>query len=261
MLDFFTSSTFQTVLAALNSGFLKTLQLFFITLIGAIPLGLVVAFGSMNRWAPFAGTAHWYLRRQGREPGRVINWITRALIAFRPIRLVCRLVVWVIRGTPLVLQIIALFYVPGIQRWFNWPSGESGRMMAVCVAFIINYACYFSEIYRGGIQGVPIGQREAGQVLGMTKSQIFRHITLIQMIKRIVPPMSNEIITLVKDTSLARVIALQEVIWMGESFMKGNSGIAGLTWPLFFTAVYYLVFSGVVTVLLGKLERKLAFFQ
>ena len=163
--------------------------------------------------------------------------------------------------TILVLQIIALFYVPGIQRWFSWPSGESGRMMAVCVAFIINYACYFSEIYRGGIQGVPKGQQEAGQVLGMTKSQIFRHITLLQMIKRIVPPISNEIITLVKDTSLARVIALQEVIWMGESFMKGNSGIAGLTWPLFFTAVYYLIFSGIVTVLLGKLEKKLDFFQ
>jgi len=164
-------------------------------------------------------------------------------------------------GTPLVLQIIALFYVPGIQKWFNWPSGESGRMMAVCVAFIINYACYFSEIYRGGIQGVPKGQQEAGQVLGMTKAQIFRHITLLQMIKRIVPPISNEIITLVKDTSLARVIALQEVIWMGESFMKGNSGIAGLVWPLFFTAVYYLIFSGIVTVLLGKLEKKLDFFQ
>ena len=211
MIEFFTSSTFRTVLSALNSGFLKTLQLFFITLIGALPLGLVISFGSMSRFPP-------------------LRWLTR-------------LVVWVIRGTPLVLQIIALFYVPGIQKWFNWPSGESGRMMAVCVAFIINYACYFSEIYRGGIQGVPKGQQEAGQV------------------KRIVPPISNEIITLVKDTSLARVIALQEVIWMGESFMKGNSGIAGLVWPLFFTAVYYLIFSGIVTVLLGKLEKKLDFFQ
>ena len=226
---FFTSDEFQTVIAALNTGFLKTLQLFFITLIGSLPLGLVISFGSMSRFAP-------------------LRWVTRT-------------VVWVIRGTPLVLQIIALFYVPGMQKWFNWPSGESGRMLAVCVAFVINYACYFSEIYRGGIQGVPKGQQEAGLVLGMTKFQIFRHITLLQMIKRIVPPMSNEVITLVKDTSLARVIALQEVIWMGESFMKGNSGIAGLTWPLFFTAVYYLVFSGIVTMLLGKLERKLAFFQ
>ena len=257
MLEFFTSTTFQTVLSALNSGFLKTLQLFFITLIGALPLGLIISFGSMSRLAPLSRPVHWYLRRNKREPGK----IAKLLIAFQPIRLVCRLMVWIIRGTPLVLQIIALFYVPGIQKWFNWPSGEAGRMMAVCVAFIINYACYFSEIYRGGIQGVPTGQREAGQVLGMTKSQIFRHITLLQMIKRIVPPISNEIITLVKDTSLARVIALQEVIWMGESFMKGNSGIAGLTWPLFFTAIYYLVFSGVVTVLLGKLEQKLAFFQ
>lgn len=228
-MEFFTSSTFQTVISALNSGFVKTLQLFFVTLIGALPLGLIISFGSMSRFLP-------------------LRWVTRT-------------VVWIIRGTPLVLQIIALFYVPGMKDWFSWPSGENGRMLAVCVAFIINYACYFSEIYRGGIQGVPKGQQEAGQVLGMTKAQIFRHITLVQMIKRIVPPMSNEVITLVKDTSLARVIALQEVIWMGESFMKGNSGIAGLTWPLFFTAVYYLIFSGIVTVLLGKLEKKLAFFQ
>ena len=229
MMEFFTSSTFQTVLSALNTGFIKTLQLFFITLLGALPLGLIISFGSMSRFLP-------------------LRWVTRTFV-------------WIIRGTPLVLQIIALFYVPGTKEWFYWPSGETGRMIAVCVAFIINYACYFSEIYRGGIQGVPKGQQEAGQVLGMTKSQIFRHITLLQMIKRIVPPISNEIITLVKDTSLARVIALQEVIWMGESFMKGNSGIAGLTWPLFFTAVYYLIFSGIVTVLLGKLEKKLDFFQ
>ena len=250
MIEFFTSSTFQTVLAALNSGFLKTLQLFFITLIGALPLGLIISFGSMNRWAPLG-----FLRKPGMSP--LLNW----LLGLQPISLVCRLLVWIIRGTPLVLQIIALFYVPGMQKWFSWPSGESGRMLAVCVAFIINYACYFSEIYRGGIQGVPKGQQEAGQVLGMTKLQIFRHITLLQMIKRIVPPMSNEIMTLVKDTSLARVIALQEVIWMGESFMKGNSGIAGLVWPLFFTAVYYLIFSGVVTLLLGQLEKKMEFFQ
>ena len=226
---FFTSQEFQTVVAALNSGFLKTLQLFFITIIGAVPLGLVISFGSMSRFTP-------------------LRWLTRTLV-------------WIIRGTPLVLQIITIFYVPGMKDLFTWPSGENGRMTAVCVAFVINYACYFSEIYRGGIQGVPKGQQEAGQVLGMTKSQIFRHITLVQMIKRIVPPISNEIITLVKDTSLARVIALQEVIWMGESFMKGNSGIAGLVWPLFFTAVYYLIFSGIVTVLLGKLEKKLDFFQ
>ena len=250
MIEFFTSSTFQTVLAALNSGFLKTLQLFFITLIGALPLGVIISCGSMIRWAPLG-----FLRKPGMSP--LLNW----LLGLQPISLVCRLLVWIIRGTPLVLQIIALFYVPGMQKWFSWPSGESGRMLAVCVAFIINYACYFSEIYRGGIQGVPKGQQEAGQVLGMTKLQIFRHITLLQMIKRIVPPMSNEIITLVKDTSLARVIALQEVIWMGESFMKGNSGIAGLVWPLFFTAVYYLIFSGVVTLLLGQLEKKMEFFQ
>ena len=257
MIEFFTSSTFQTVLSALNSGFLKTLQLFFITLIGALPLGLVISFGSMSRLAPFARPVHWFLRRQKRAPGR----IAKALIAFRPIRLICRLVVWVIRGTPLVLQIIALFYVPGIQRWFSWPSGESGRMMAVCVAFIINYACYFSEIYRGGIQGVPVGQQEAGQVLGMTKGQIFFKVTLLQMVKRIVPPMANEVITLVKDTSLARIISFQEVIWAGYAFLKGSHGYSGLIWPLFFTGVYYLVFNGVVSFLLGRLEKKLEFFR
>ena len=257
MIEFFTSSTFQTVLSALNSGFFKTLQLFFITLIGALPLGLVISFGSMSRLAPFARPVHWFLRRQKRAPGR----IAKALIAFRPIRLICRLVVWVIRGTPLVLQIIALFYVPGIQRWFSWPSGESGRMMAVCVAFIINYACYFSEIYRGGIQGVPVGQQEAGQVLGMTRSQIFFHVTLLQMVKRIVPPMSNEIITLGKDTSIARIISMQEIIWAGYAFLKGSHGYSGLLWPLFFTGVYYLVFNGALTLLFGWVEKKLAYFR
>ena len=171
---------------------------------------------------------------------------------FAPLRWLTRMVVWAVRGTPLVLQIIALYYVPGMKDLFTWPSGETGRMTAVCVAFVINYACYFSEIYRAGIQGVPVGQQEAGLVLGMTRRQIFFKVT---------PPMSNEIITLVKDTSLARVIALQEVIWMGESFMKGNQGYSGLVWPLFFTAVYYLVFTGVVTVLLDRLEKKLGYFR
>lgn len=226
---FFDDPALRIVVQALNSGFLKTLQLFATTLVGAIPLGLIIAFGSMSR--------------------------------FPPLRCLTKTMVWIIRGTPLMLQLMIIYYVPGLKGFPIWGGGEHGRFLASSVAFIFNYACYFSEIYRGGIQGVPKGQQEAGQVLGMTKLQIFRHITLLQMIKRIVPPMSNEIITLVKDTSLARVIALQEVIWMGESFMKGNSGIAGLVWPLFFTAVYYLIFSGVVTLLLGQLEKKMEFFQ
>ena len=142
-----------------------------------------------------------------------------------------------------------------------WGSGEAGRFLAAAVAFIFNYACYFSEIYRGGIQSVPVGQEEAGLVLGMTKSQIFFKVKLLQMIKRIIPPMSNEIITLVKDTSLARIIALQEIIWAGQAFLKGAQGIAGAIWPLFFTGVYYLIFSGILTVLLGRLERKLDYFR
>ena len=200
------------------------------TLIGAIPLGLVIAFGSMSRFTP-------------------LRWLSR-------------LIVWVIRGTPLMIQLLIIYYFPGLVLKNNvWGSGETGRFIASAVSFIINYACYFSEIYRGGIQGVPKGQQEAGMVLGMTKSQIFFKVTLLQMIKRIVPPMSNEIITLVKDTSLARIIALQEIIWAGQAFLKGSQRISGAIWPLFFTAVYYLVFNGILTVLLGKLEQKLDYFR
>ena len=218
------------VLPALNAGFLQTLKLFAVTLIGALPLGLIIAFGAMSK--------------------------------FKPLSLFTKLVIWIIRGTPLMIQLLIIYYFPGLvldQQW--WGSGESGRFFAASVAFIFNYACYFAEIYRGGIQSVPVGQEEAGLVLGMTKSQIFFKVKLLQMIKRIVPPVSNEIITLVKDTSLSRIIALQEVIWAGQAFMKGSQGIAGAIWPLFFTAVYYLIFSGILTVLLTKLEQKLDYFR
>ena len=218
------------VLQSLNAGFVQTLKLFFITLIGAIPLGLVIAFGSMSRFKP-------------------LSWL-------------CRVMVWLVRGTPLMLQLLIIYYFPGlVLKNPIWGSGESGRFLAAALSFIFNYACYFSEIYRGGIQGVPRGQQEAGLVLGMTKKQIFFKVTLLQMIKRIVPPMSNEIITLVKDTSLSRIIALQEIIWAGQSFLKGSQGISGAIWPLFFTGVYYLAFSGVLTVLLGRLEKKLDYFR
>jgi polar amino acid transport system permease protein len=218
------------VINSLNVGFLQTLRLFFVTLIGAIPLGLVISFGSMSRFSPLRG--------------------------------VTRFFVWVIRGTPLMIQLLIIYYFPGLVLNNNWwGSGETGRFVASAVAFIINYACYFSEIYRGGIQGVPKGQQEAGLVLGMTRSQIFFQVTLLQMVKRIVPPISNEIITLVKDTSLARIIALQEIIWAGQAFLKGSQGISGAIWPLFFTAIYYLVFTGVLTVLLGRLEKKLDYFR
>ena len=222
---------FLTVIGALNVGFLQTLKLFAVTLIGALPLGLIISFGSMSRFMP-------------------LRWLTQT-------------VVWIIRGTPLMLQLLILFFVPGIvlDSGSPWPSGESGRFLASAIAFIINYACYFSEIYRGGIQGVPRGQQEAGEVLGMTKSQIFLHVTLLQMVKRIVPPMSNEIITLVKDTSLARIISLQEIIWAGYAFIKSSHGYSGLVWPLFFTGVYYLAFNGVLTLLFGWVEKKLDFFQ
>ena len=218
---------FLTVIGALNVGFLQTLKLFAVTLIGALPLGLIISFGSMSRFMP-------------------LRWLTKT-------------VVWIIRGTPLMLQLLILFFVPGIvlDSGSPWPSGESGRFLASAIAFIINYACYFSEIYRGGIQGVPRGQQEAGEVLGMTKSQIFLHVTLLQMVKRVVPPMSNEIITLVKDTSLARIIAITEIIKAGESFSKS----AGIVWPLYYTAVFYLEFVGVLTILFRYIERRLSYFK
>ena len=215
---------FANVTLSLMGGFVTTVQLFCLTLVFALPLGLLISFGSMSRITPL-----------------------RALI---------KIIVWIVRGTPLMLQIIIIYYGPALVWGLKLP-----RFSAALLSFVINYACYFSEIFRGGIQGIPSGQYEAGQVLGMTKTQIFFKVKLMQMIKRIVPPMSNEIITLVKDTSLARIIALQEIIWAGQAFMKGSQGIAGEIWPLFFTAVYYLIFNGVLTVLLDRLERKLDYFR
>ncbi len=221
---------FPIVFRSLNVGFLQTLKLFVITLLGAFPLGLVIAFGSMSR--------------------------------FKPLSYLTKIVIWIIRGTPLMIQLLIIYYFPGlVLKNPIWGSGEAGRFTAAAIAFIFNYACYFAEIYRGGIQSVPVGQEEAGLVLGMTRTQIFFKVTLLQMIKRIVPPISNEIITLVKDTSLARIIALQEIIWAGQAFMKGSQGISGAIWPLFFTGVYYLIFSGLLTILLGRLEKKLDYFR
>lgn len=224
------ATQFPIVFDALNIGFLQTLKLFFVTLAGAIPLGLIISLGSMSR--------------------------------FKPLSALVKTIVWIVRGSPLMIQLMIIYYFPGLIMGNNiWGTGEGGRFIACSVAFIINYACYFSEIYRGGIQGVPKGQQEAGQVLGMTKSEIFFKVTLLQMIKRIVPPMSNEIITLVKDTSLSRIIALQEIIWAGSAFMKSSRGISGEIWPLFFTGVYYLVFNGLLTVLFAKLEKRLDYFK
>ena len=220
---------FPIVIHSLNIGFIQTLKLFFVTLLGAVPLGLIISFGSMSR--------------------------------FRPLSYLVKIIVWIIRGTPLMIQLLIIYYFPGLVFGNSIWIGETGRFLAAAVAFIFNYACYFSEIYRGGIQGVPRGQEEAGLVLGMTRSQIFFKVTLLQMIKRIVPPMSNEIITLVKDTSLARIIALQEIIWAGQSFLKGSQGISGAIWPLFLPAVCHLIFNGILTVLLGGLEKKLDYFR
>ncbi len=227
---------------------LLNLELFAVTLLLGLPLGLVISFGSMSKWAPFR-----FLTYRQSSPGTFTRWLAN----LRPISFITQIFVWIIRGTPLMLQILIVYYGPGLI----WGADAMGRMDAAMVAFVINYACYFSEIYRGGIQGIPQGQEEAGLVLGMTPGQIFFRVKLLQMIKRIVPPISNEIITLVKDTSLARIISLQEIIWAGQAFMKGSQGISGAIWPLFFTGVYYLVWNGVMSWGLGRLEKKLDYFK
>ena len=257
------SEQFPIVFQALNIGFLQTLKLFFVTLIGAIPLGLIIAFGSMSNWAAFGFLRPVVLKHVN---PRELTWWQKVQVwfvtDFKPVRLLTRLVIWVVRGTPLMLQLLVFYYFPGLVMGKNiWGGGEAGRFLASSIAFIFNYACYFSEIFRGGIQGVPKGQQEAGQVLGMTNTQIFFKVTLLQMVKRIVPPMSNEIITLVKDTSLSRIIALQEIIWAGQAFLKGSQGISGAIWPLFFTGIYYLLFSGVLQLLLDALEKRLDYFK
>ncbi len=240
---------FWTVTLSILQGCSQAVKLFFLTLLFALPLGLVVAFGSMSKWAPFRAFA--YRQQEARGFAR---WLSQ----LRPLSALTNVIVWIIRGTPLILQLIIIFYGPG--TWFGtnpWNAFRDGRMTACCIAFIINYACYFSVIYRGGIEGVPAGQREAGEVLGLTKRQIFFKITLLQMVKRIIPPMSNEIITLVKDTSLARTIAIIEITMAGEAFMKSK----GITWPLFYTGVFYLAFVGLLTLLFSFIERKLSYFK
>ena len=212
---------FVPVTLALLKGFGETLNIFLLTLVFSIPLGLLVAFGTMSK--------------------------------FSPLRMLMKSIVWIIRGTPLMLQLIVVFYGPGLL--FGLPA--MGRFTAVILAFTINYACYFSEIYRGGIESIPVGQYEAGQVLGLTKNQIFFKIILMQVVKRIIPSMGNEIITLVKDTSLARVIAVYEIMWVGQAFIKSD----GLIWPMFYTGAFYLLFSGLLTLLFQRIEHKLDYYR
>lgn len=228
------NSIFWSVMQSLFEGFGVTLKLFALTLLFALPLGLIICFGSMSKLG-------FPIRFRGKRR-RVY-----------PLSALVKTFVWIIRGTPLMLQLIVIYYGPGLM--FDWQLLP--RFTAVLIAFVINYACYFSEIYRGGIESIARGQYEAGQVLGMTKSQIFFRIVLMQVVKRIVPPMSNEIITLVKDTSLSRIIAVYEIIFMAQSYIKS----AGLIWPLFSTALFYLAFSGFLTLLFGAIERKLNYYK
>ncbi|MDY6017868.1 MAG: amino acid ABC transporter permease [Oscillospiraceae bacterium] len=229
---------FEIVMTKLINGFAVTLELFALTLLFAIPLGLIICFGSMSK--------------------------------FKPLKAIVKIFVWVIRGTPLMLQLIVFFYGPGLIG--NWAAAQASanpiiewlatwkvmdRMVSVVIMFSINYACYFSEIYRGGIESIPRGQYEACQVLGMTKTQTFFRVILMQLVKRIVPPMSNEIITLVKDTSLARIISVYEIIWAGQAFIKSN----GILWPLLATGLFYLLFNGLLTIVFGRIEKRLDYYH
>lgn len=212
--------SFGKVTSDLLLGFVENLELFSMTLLLALPFGLIITFGSMSKFKP-------------------LSWLTKTIV-------------WIIRGTPLMLQIFVVFYVPGLV--FDMPMRN--RMFAALIAFVINYACYFSEIYRGGIESISVGQYEAGQVLGLTKTETFFKVVLLQVVKRIVAPMSNEIITLVKDTSLARVIAVAEILMCAERFTG-----KGLIWPLFYTGVFFLAFNGILTLLFGYIEKKLSYFR
>ena len=213
-------SVFWEVTLELLKGFWTTCSIFGLTLVLALPLGLLISFGTMSRLAP--------------------------------IKIIFKTFVWIIRGVPLMLQIFVVYYVPG----FVFGTPIASRFIAAIIAFVINYACYFSEIYRAGIEAVPFGQTEAGRVLGMTKTEIFFRVTLLQVIKRIIPPMGNEIITLIKDTALARVIMVVEIIKVAEKFTA-----RAMIWPLFYTAVFYLIFVGVLTILFGQAETKLSYFK
>ena len=211
---------FWEVTQSLLSGLWNTCLIFALTLVLALPLGLVISFGSMSK--------------------------------FKPLAFIVKVFVWIIRGVPLMLQVIIIYYVPG----FLLGTPVLTRFTAVIVAFVINYACYFSEIYRGGIESIPLGQYEAGKVLGMTKTQVFFHVVLMQVVKRILPPIANEVITLVKDTALARVIMVVELIQAAQ-----NYAAYGMMWPLFYTAVFYLIFVGILTLLFGYLEKKRDYYK
>ena len=225
---------FIEVTSNLANGFLVSFILFALTLILSLPLGLLISFCTMSKVAP--------------------------------LRIFFKIIVWILRGTPLMLQLFIIFYGPGLLGLFRWPTINTGwkwfdatfdtRFIAALVAFAINYAAYLSEIYRGGIQSITKGQYEAGQVLGMTKSQIFFKVILLQVIKRILPPMSNEIITLIKDTSLANTLSVYEIIYEARSFMN-----IGLIWPFFYAGAFYLIFVGILTIIFNKLEKKLSYFK
>ena len=218
---------FSVMMGILMEGFALTAEIFLITLVGSLPLGVVVALARMSK--------------------------------FKPLSLLVQFYISVMRGTPLMLQLMAIMFGP--YYIFGLNMGSDWKFWACAIGFILNYAAYFAEIYRSGIQSIPRGQYEAAEVLGYTKAQTFMKIVLPQVIKRILPAMGNEVITLVKDTSIARIISLQEVIWAGYAFLKSSHGYKGLLWPLFFTGVYYLIFNGVLTLLFGWVEKKLSYFR
>lgn len=214
---------FLTMISLLGDGFLISLQIFFFTLLGSLPLGLLVAFGRMSRFKP-------------------LSWLVQFYIS-------------VMRGTPLMLQLMAIFYLPYFG--FGVPLGDSWRFPAMFVAFIVNYSAYFAEIYRSGIQSIPKGQYEAASVLGYSRIQTFFRIILPQVIKRILPSVANEVITLVKDTSLAFVISIPEMFTQARAIAAATKTMTAFV----VAGVFYYVFNLAVAFVMNKIEKKMDYYH
>lgn len=249
------SEQFPIVFQALNVGFLQTLKLFFVTLIGAIPLGLIISFGSMSRWSPL-GFLRPYLKNLPKD-GKLTWWQKTQLwfaVDFRPIRLIVRFVIWVVRGTPLMLQLLAVTYGP---YYLFGTAVAKNKLIPVVIAFAINYAAYFAEIYRGGIESIPVGQYEAANVLGYTRAQTFLRIILPQVVKRIMPSITNEVVTLVKDTSMAFTVSYQEMFTIGKQIANSQTSFM----PFLVAGVFYFVFNAIVDFVMGKIEKRMDYYK
>ena len=238
---------FDVILRQLTVGFGKTLLIFGLTLAFSLPLGLVVCLGRMSKWAPFRALAG-----DGSKP---CSGLVRTLATFRPIQFIFKFFISILRGTPLMLQLLAVCYGP--YYLFHAKLSATWTFTALIIGFVINYAAYFAEIYRGGIESMPVGQYEAAEVLGYTKVQTFFKIILPQVIKRVLPSVTNEVITLVKDTSLAFVLAYAEMFTLAKQIAAAKTTFA----PLFVAGVFYFVFNAVVAYVMEFFEKKMSYYR